>query len=173
VTGAPVVTLDAFTAMVSAARAATTPARSFLVAVSGIDGAGKGFVAARLAEGLKRRGLRVALIGAYRFADVDVIVLEGVFLLRRDLRHHYDLSLWVECSFATALARAVARGQEGLPPAETAEAFETIDFPAQRVHFAADDPRAAADAIVVNDPGRLDADPSLVHPVRPAVASRA
>ena len=35
------------------------------------------------------------------------------------------------------------RGQEGLPPAETINTFETIYFPAQRKHLARDNPRDA------------------------------
>jgi uridine kinase len=55
----------------------------------------------------------------YEFGDTDVILLEGIFLLKQALRWHYDLSFWVDCTFETALERAVRRGQEGLAPAET------------------------------------------------------
>ena len=88
----------------------------------------------------------------YAFDDVDIIALEGIYLLKRALRAHYDLSLWIECSFQTALERALARGQEGLSSDATVEAYRTIYFPAQEIHFARDDPRAAATAIVINDP---------------------
>jgi len=88
----------------------------------------------------------------YAFDDVDVIALEGIYLLKRALRSHYDLSLWIECSFPTALERALARGQEGLSSDAAVEAYRTIYFPAQEIHFARDDPRAAATAIVINDP---------------------
>jgi uridine kinase len=88
----------------------------------------------------------------YRFDDVDVIVLEGIYLLKRAYRSHFDLSFWVDCTFETALERAIRRGQEGLPSDETIRAYHTIYFPAQRVHFARDNPRAAASAIIVNDP---------------------
>lgn len=88
----------------------------------------------------------------YEFADIDVIVLEGIYLLKRAFRAHYDLAVWVECSFETALERAIARTQEGLPPEETARAYRTIYFPAQEIHFQQDDPRGAATVIVNNDP---------------------
>jgi hypothetical protein len=39
----------------------------------------------------------------------------------------------------------------GLDPPATIDADETIYFPAQRVHFALDEPPAAADLIVPND----------------------
>jgi uridine kinase len=57
----------------------------------------------------------------------------------------------VECSFEKALVRAIKRCQEGLPPKETIRAFETIYFPAQRIHLQRDHPRAAADLILPND----------------------
>lgn len=197
--------------------------RSVLVALTGIDGCGKGYVAARLAERLRRqrrsRALRVAVIGidgwlnlpqvrfsprknpaehfyehalrldemlerlvlplrdrrsiwleadyteetatayrrhVYAFDDVDVILLEGIYLLKRAFRGRsralYDLSVWIDCTFETALDRAIARAQEGLPPDETVAAYETIYFPAQRIHFERDDPRGAATLILPNDP---------------------
>lgn len=88
----------------------------------------------------------------YCFEDVDVILLEGIFLLKRTYRDHFDLSFWVDCTFETALERAIRRGQEGLPAAATIRAYDTIYFPAQRIHAERDDPRSAASAIIVNDP---------------------
>lgn len=197
-----------------ATRAAIAPARSALVAVSGIDGSGKGYVTAQILAALGARGMRAAGITidgwlnlpdrrfnaaapaehfyrhairfeemfstlvvplrdrrshrveadyteetatAYRrhlyaYENVDVIVLEGIYLLKPALRAYYDLAVWIECTFATALERAIARAQEGLPPAATIRAYETIYFPAQRIHFERDDPRRAATLIVDNDP---------------------
>ncbi len=201
---------------IAAARAQVAPQRSVLVAVSGIDGSGKGFTTARIADALRGRALRVAAIHAdgwlnlrdrrfsavdpaghyYRNAirfdtlfaelvlplrerrshrvevdhaeetatayqrrvhaydDIDVIVVEGIFLLKPELRGYYDLSVWIDCSFATALERAVPRAQEGLSPQDTIRVYETTYFPAQRIHFARDDPRRAATLIVDNDPPR-------------------
>jgi len=87
----------------------------------------------------------------YKFDHVDTVLMEGIFLLRRDLLDRYDLKVWVECGFETALSRAIARGQEGLPTADTITAYQTIYFPAQMVHFAEDNPQAAADLIFEND----------------------
>ena len=50
------------------------------------------------------------------------------------------------------MERAYARGQEGLPAEATIEAYRTIYFPAQEIHFAKDQPRAATTLIVHNDP---------------------
>jgi uridine kinase len=87
----------------------------------------------------------------YDFHDIEILLLEGIFLFKPEYRDHFDLKVWVDCSFETALERAIKRGQEGLPPAETRRAFETIYFPAQRIHLARDKPREAADYIFRND----------------------
>jgi len=87
----------------------------------------------------------------YEFRKIDIVLLEGIFLFKPAYRHHFDLTVWVDCSFATALKRAIARCQEGLPPAETIRAFSTIYFPAQRIHFARDNPQGAANFIIRND----------------------
>src|SRR5262249_15434332 len=55
----------------------------------------------------------------HRFENVSVILFEGIFLFKRRFRTHFDLACWVECSFETALERALRRGQERLPPEET------------------------------------------------------
>lgn len=197
-----------------AVRRRVSPAHAALVALSGIDGAGKGWLAERLREALERRGLACAVVNVdgwlnlphvrfggpdpgahfyrhalrleelrdrlveplrrarsleldadlaaetatrfhrhrYSFRELDVILLEGIFLLKRELALRPDLALWLDCSFATALERALARAQEGLSPADTVRAYETIYFPAQRLHLERDRPREAADQIVVNDP---------------------
>ncbi len=188
--------------------------RSLLVAITGIDGSGKGFVTAQLEELLKAQGLRVANINIdgwlnlpvrrfdktnpaehfylhairfdelfaqlilplrdgrsvrveanyaeetatsfrreiYEFTDIDVILLEGIYLLKRAFQSYYDLAYWIDCSEHTALKRAISRGQEGLSPAATARAYWTIYFPAQEIHLKRDDPRGSATRILNNDP---------------------
>jgi uridine kinase len=87
----------------------------------------------------------------YDFHEIDIVLLEGIFLFKPAYRDRFDLAVWIDCSFEAALERAMKRGQEGLPPTETIRAFETIYFPAQRIHLGRDNPREAADYIVVND----------------------
>ena len=86
----------------------------------------------------------------YRFTDIDVILLEGIFLFKRDHIASFDLKVWIECGFETALARAIARNQEGLSEQETVRAYRDIYFPAQRLHFAIDRPQRFADLIFPN-----------------------
>jgi uridine kinase len=201
-------------ARIHATRRDFDPARALLVGLSGIDGSGKGWMAAALAASLRDAGLNVATLNVdgwlnlpavriserdlaehfyahalrldafvrdllqplratravdlwmdyaeetattfrrhhYRYDDVDVILAEGIFLFKRAYRGVFDLALWVDCSFATALGRALARAQEGLSPAATVRAYETIYFPAQRIHFERDMPQAGVDARIPNDP---------------------
>jgi uridine kinase len=208
--------IDSVAAMadrVAFARAGISRTRALLVGISGIDASGKGFIAQKLAERLRKGGWNVAVISAddwlnlpdvcinrdnsaehfykyamrfdemferliiplkqdrgisltancadakatavrkecYDFHNVDVVLLEGIFLFKPKYRHHFDLSVWIDCSFEAALERAIERGQEGLPPDETVRAFETIYFPAQRIHLARDNPRETADIVFTND----------------------
>ena len=188
--------------------------RSVLVAISGIDGCGKGYIATKIFDSLKSRGLNTVVINGdgwlnlpqrrfnshkpaehfylnafrfgemftqlilplrdrrsitievnfveetandyrkhlYEFKDVDVILLEAIYLLQPSFISYYDLSFWIDCSFETALERALARGQEGLPQQETVKAYQTIYFPAQEIHFQKDNPKSLATAIINNDP---------------------
>jgi len=87
----------------------------------------------------------------YQYECVDVILLEGIFLLKQAFQSFYDLLYWIDCSFDTALERASARGLEGLSPEETARAYRRIYFPAQEIHFRRDNPRAAATVIFNSD----------------------
>lgn len=204
-------TLDELTAAIGRARpAAGAPA--VLVGISGIDGAGKGYLAGRLHARLAHAGLRVALLNVdgwlnlpavrfgeppgehfyhhalrlaemfrrlvlplratrgirlemsyaeetatayrdhrYEFREVDVVLVEGIFLFKRAFRAHFDLAVWIDCTFESALERALVRAQEGLPPSETVRAYRSIYFPAQRIHLERDDPRGSADGVLVND----------------------
>lgn len=96
------------------------------------------------------------------FEDVDVILLEGIFLLKPDHRGYFDVAVWIECSFETALARAVARAQEGLSAQATKAAYRRIYFPAQRLHIGRDRPREAATLEILNDGWRIEGTPSML-----------
>lgn len=87
----------------------------------------------------------------YDYTDVSVALVEGIFLFKPQYRKYFDLAIWIDCSFSTALARAIDRAQEGLSPANTIAAYDTIYFPAQRIHLAQDKPREHADLIVENE----------------------
>jgi len=87
----------------------------------------------------------------YAYENIDVILLEGIFLFKRIYVEHFDLRIWIECSFKTALRRAVSRSQEGLDEPQTIKSYETIYFPAQRLHFTLDQPKLSAHVLFDNN----------------------
>jgi len=205
--------IDEVTREIVERRVAVPDSRSLLVGISGIDGCGKGYMAAQLEARLALHGVTSAILNVdgwlnlpekrfdqhapaanfyenairfddffarlvlplrdqrsvhvvadlvaetasdyrahtYDFKDVSVVLVEGIFLFKPQYRKHFDLTIWIDCSFPTALARAIDRAQEGMSPANTIAAYETIYFPAQRVHLAQDKPRDNADLIFQND----------------------
>src|SRR5712691_6396033 len=48
----------------------------------------------------------------YEFRNIDIVLLEGIFLFKPAYRELVDLTVWVDCSFETAMERAIKRGQE-------------------------------------------------------------
>ena len=88
---------------------------------------------------------------SYDYEDVPVVLVEGIFLFKPQYRKYFDLAIWIDCSFSTALARAIDRAQEGLSPANTIAVYDTIYFPAQKIHLTQDRPKENADLIFEND----------------------
>ncbi len=86
----------------------------------------------------------------YSFENIDIILLEGIFTYKRQFVEHFDLKIWIECGFETALKRAIGRGQENLSPDATIAAYENTYFPAQRLHFEIDDPSKSTDLVFRN-----------------------
>src|SRR5206468_2440178 len=130
-------------------RKAASPQRALLVGI-GIDAAGKGFVTARIAESLQMRGIKLAVINAD-----DWLNLPHVRFHRQDpAKHFYENAIRFDEMFERVILPL--RGTRNVSvesdfAEETIKAFETIYFPAQRIHLARDNPRKAADIILTND----------------------
>ena len=86
----------------------------------------------------------------YAFRNIDIILLEGIFLFKPMYRDHFDVKVG-----STAHSQPLCVGQWPGPgrfaAAEVKRAFETIYFPAQRIHLARDNPRKAADIVFTNE----------------------
>lgn len=87
----------------------------------------------------------------YDFEGIDVVLLEGILLFQSRFVGRYDLRIWVECSFETAVRRALERNVEDLPVERLLDDYDTIYHAAQRHHFSVDDPKAHADIFLMND----------------------
>ena len=189
------------------------PMSAFAVAISGIDGSGKGFVAQQLQNLLEENGCRTALVSMdewqmpkavalmkenaaenfyhnvfgwnaffdsffiplqkdrsiqlavkhfsnpndevvikkYDFSNINILLVEGIFLLKKDLAMFFDYKIWIDCSFETSLKRALQRNQEGLSNLELLNDYNTYYHPAQQYHFEKDEPRKNADTIFINE----------------------
>jgi uridine kinase len=86
-----------------------------------------------------------------QYSGVNVILLEGLFLFKESLRDRFDLRIWIQCSFETALNRALDRNQEGKPPEALVADYQTFYVPAQKIHMRVDTPDRDAHLVFLND----------------------
>ncbi len=98
--------------------------------------------------------------------DVDILLVDGNFLFRRESRGAFDLRLWVDCTAETATERLLAGGDD------PGGVIARVTMPAQAIHLACDVPRAAAQLVFVNDV-RLAPEPWLLLPLPQRIPSPA
>lgn len=80
-----------------------------------------------------------------------VVIADGAYLLRPELRDRWDLRIFVEIDFDLVLARGAARDAAWTGSAEAAaEHYRNYYIPAERLYDAEADPRSHADVIVDN-----------------------
>jgi uridine kinase len=88
----------------------------------------------------------------------SIAILDASFLLRPEIRDHFDYRIFVQASFEVAEDRGVARDQESLGGiAEARRLYRQRYHEAQRIYFREAEPLKHVDALVVND--------DLAHPV--------
>jgi uridine kinase len=94
-----------------------------------------------------------------------ILILDGVFLLRTELRTHWDLSIFVQADFETSLARAQDRDRELFGDADAVrQRYEARYVPGQRLYLEQEQPRHVADFIVFSNDFN---DPRLERAARP------
>jgi uridine kinase len=80
-----------------------------------------------------------------------VLLFDGVFLLRPELRSCWDFSVFVDVDFEETLRRAETRDRDLFGGAEAVrERYQTRYIPGQQLYFARCAPREIADVIVRN-----------------------
>ena len=88
-----------------------------------------------------------------------VVIADGGYLLRPELRGFWDFRIFGEIDFGLVLARGAARDSAWMDSAQAAaERYRRYYIPAERMYDAEADPRSQADVIVDN---RDVADPVL------------
>jgi len=81
-----------------------------------------------------------------------ILLLDGVFLLRHDLRDYWDLAIFVEADFATTVARAEDRDRELFGDAMAVrQRYESRYVPRQKLYLEQEQPKHFADFVVVNN----------------------
>jgi uridine kinase len=80
-----------------------------------------------------------------------VLLLDGIFLQRPELRSHFDLAIFLDVSFEETTARQLVRN--GADPDAGAESNRRY-VGGQRLYLAQCDPRARADLVVDNESWR-------------------
>ncbi|HSN68247.1 MAG TPA: uridine kinase [Thermoanaerobaculia bacterium] len=81
-----------------------------------------------------------------------ILLFDGVFLQRPEIRAHWDYRIFVAASFETTVRRAMERDQHLFGEAEKVRRrYEARYVPGQRLYLASCDPEANADAVVGND----------------------
>lgn len=85
-------------------------------------------------------------------ADRTVLLFDGVFLLRPELRDMWDVRILVSAGFDETLRRAVERDASLLGSAdEVKRRYRARYIPGQEIYFAQARPDLLADAVVTND----------------------
>jgi uridine kinase len=77
-----------------------------------------------------------------------VVLVEGIRLLRPELRRWFDLAVWIEMTPEAAGARAVARNTDQGDSAEELDLWRTRWIPEGHAYAAAVDPARLADLVV-------------------------
>lgn len=86
----------------------------------------------------------------FRFSGPGVLIVEGVFLFRKELRDAIDFKIWIQIDFKPAMARILNRVRDKRygDAAAIRSRYETRFFPTQRFHLERDKPCEFADIVL-------------------------
>ena len=75
----------------------------------------------------------------------DIVLVEGVFLMRKELYHWWDLTVWLEVGTSVIMNRAIKRDKEYFGDEATVQrVYENRCLPAQDYHLQRDLPKQNA-----------------------------
>ena len=87
----------------------------------------------------------------YDLKEIDILIIEGILLFQKHLLSHYDLKVWIDCSFENGMQRAISRNVEHLSEQQLIHDYNTYYYPAQHYHLQKDNPISLSDIIYYND----------------------
>ena len=76
----------------------------------------------------------------YHFEDIDIILIEGVYLLQEAFLDLYDYSCWIKSNFEAAFKRLAEHANIEESQEALVNLFELLIKPAGQYHLYADDP---------------------------------
>ncbi|MBD3349648.1 MAG: uridine kinase [Candidatus Eisenbacteria bacterium] len=89
---------------------------------------------------------------SHEASEDAVLLFDGVFLLRPEMRSWWDYSVFVEAGFDVTLQRALTRDLELFGTEEAVrERYEKRYIPGERMYLERDRPREHADVVFMND----------------------
>lgn len=106
----------------------------------------------RFQEAVYDRDTDTALSPPVTAAPVDaVLIFDGVFLLRPELRDRWDVRIFVSTTFENTVDRALIRERDALSAAAIERRWRERYIPSQQLYFATAHPADNADIVVDND----------------------
>jgi uridine kinase len=87
----------------------------------------------------------------YDHKNVDILLIDGILILKKQYLLLYNYKIWIDCSFETGLKRAIKRNVEKLDEERLIHDYLTFYYAAQRLHFERDNPKHSADLIYDNN----------------------
>jgi uridine kinase len=118
-----------------------------------------------LLEPLSPKGSRIYRLQAYDFkteTEIDsgklratndnILIFEGVFLMRREIEHYWDLKIFIDVDFETCIKRALKRDLYLFGSAEEIlKRYEERYIPGQKMYLKLESPKEKADIIIDNN----------------------
>ena len=92
-----------------------------------------------------------------------IVIVEGVYSLRHELRGYYDFRIWVDCPKEVYLARGLARAAIEWPERSTEESrsiWENDWIPAEERYAREHQPERVAD-LIIDTSGKFQVDPAM------------
>jgi len=86
----------------------------------------------------------------YRVHRDSIVIVEGIFLFKRELRNYFDYKVFLDISFDEAIRRALIRDTH-LPFDEIEQRYKSKYQAGQRIYFALENPIRCADLVIDNN----------------------